>query len=65
MSATKKDPFRVGAKVKVPWGLSRPLDGRIVEAWGDAAGHVRVRFRLDGDDEDLVLLLPSHVLTRA
>lgn len=65
MSAKKKDPFRVGAKVKVPWDLKGPLDGEIVEVWGDAAGHVKVRFRIDGAEDFTVRLATTDLLTPA
>lgn len=57
--------LRVGAAVRVPWGIERYVDGTIVEVWGDPPAHVRVQLQLDDrDDEDgpvVVLLSPSMV----
>ena len=49
----------VGAKVRVPWGLDGPLDGEIIEVWGDPPVHVRVQLVLDGEDSDPVVILLS------
>ncbi len=58
--------LQVGTTVRVPWGLTRDLEGQIIEIWGDPPAHVRVRLLLDGDeDEPVVLLLSPSALTAA
>jgi hypothetical protein len=61
------DQLRVGATVRVPWGLEGDVEGTIVEVWGDPPAHVRVELHLEGDDdaEPVVLLLAPSVLTAA
>lgn len=58
--------LRVGAKVLVAWGLSRDVEGTVVEVWGDPPEHVRVRLHFNDDDEKefgptTILLSPSIV----
>ena len=55
--------LRVGATVRVPWGLEDEVEGQIVEVWGDPPAHVRVRLLLEGDEEPVVVLLPPSALT--
>lgn len=43
--------IRVGARVRVPWGISDFVEGEIVEVWGDPPRIVRVEI-LFGTDED-------------
>lgn len=57
--------LRVGAAVRVPWGLDREVEGKIVEVWGDPPQHVRVEMFLDGDDEPVIVLLAPSMLTAA
>lgn len=53
-------PLQVGTKVRVPWGLEDPVEGEVVEVWGDPPTHIRVQLRLDpGDDSDPVVILLS------
>ena len=61
------EQLRVGATVRVPWGLEGEVEGTIVEVWGDPPVHVRVELRLEGDDEaePVVLLLAPSALTAA
>lgn len=61
------DQLRVGATVRVPWGLEGDVEGKIVEVWGDPPVHVRVELRLDDDEdaEPVVLLLAPSALTAA
>lgn len=59
--------LHVGTKVRVPWGLEDPVEGEIVEVWGDPPAHVRVKLRLDNDDESepIVILLSPKSLEAA
>ena len=58
--------LRVGATVRVPWGLEGDVEGRILELWGEPPVHVRVQLMLDGDDDEpIVLLLAASTLTAA
>lgn len=59
--------LQVGTKVRVPWGLENPVDGEIVEVWGDPPTHVRVQLRLDSNDdsEPIVILLSPKDLEAA
>lgn len=58
--------LKVGATVRVPWGLKDAVEGRIVEVWGDPPAHVRVQLLLEGDDEQpVVVLLSPSALTAA
>jgi primosomal protein N' len=59
------EQLRVGARVRVPWGLEDDVEGTVVEVWGDPPVHVRVELRLDDDDEPVVLLLAPSALTAA
>jgi len=49
--------LRVGSRVRIPWGLNGWQTGEIVEEWGDAANHIRVRLDTEEDDEEPVVLL--------
>lgn len=54
--------LRVGATVRVPWGLEADVKGKIVEVWGDPPAHVRVQLLFDGDEDSepvVLLLLPQ------
>jgi len=55
---------KVGDLVLVPWGLEEPVQGRVVEIWGDPPSHVRVQLLADEGDQP-VLLLPEEILTPA
>jgi hypothetical protein len=61
--------IRVGARVRVPWGLSDFVEGEIVEVWGDPPRVVRVRMMFgvdeDGIPETSVLPLPPDLLEPA
>lgn len=59
--------LRVGATVRVPWGLEADVKGKIIEVWGDPPAHVRVQLLLEGDDdsEPVVLLLSPSDLEAA
>jgi hypothetical protein len=59
--------LRVGATVRVPWGLEGDVKAKIVEVWGDPPAHVRVQLLLDADDdsEPVVLLLSPSDLEAA
>ena len=60
--------MRVGATVRVPWGLDRDVEGTIVEVWGDPPTQVRVQLHLGTEDEDaepVIILLSPTVLTAA
>jgi len=60
--------LKVGDTVYVPWGLEEPVEGTVVELWGEPPTQVRVQLHLgDGDDQDepVVLLLSPSVLTAA
>ena len=59
--------LQVGTRVRVPWGLADPVEGEIVEVWGDPPAHVRVQLRLDSDDdsEPIVILLSPKDLEAA
>jgi hypothetical protein len=59
--------LQVGTKVRVPWGLEGPVEGEIVEVWGDPPAHVRVQLRLDSyeDSEPIVILLSPKDLEAA
>lgn len=64
MKATKE--LRVGATVRVPWGLEGPVEGKVLEVWGEPPSHVRVQLLLEGDDEQpVVVLLSPSTLTAA
>jgi hypothetical protein len=60
-------PLRVGATVRVPWGLDRDVLGTIVEVWGDPPTQVRVKLDLESDDdsEPVVILLSPSTLSAA
>jgi hypothetical protein len=59
--------LRVGATVRIPWGLEADVEGKIIEVWGDPPVHVRVQLLLDSDDdsEPVVLLLSPGALEAA
>ena len=59
--------LRVGATVRVPWGLESDVKGKVIEVWGDPPVHVRVQLLLEGDDdsEPVVLLLSPTALEAA
>lgn len=59
--------LRVGATVRVPWGLDADVAANIIEVWGDPPAHVRVQLLLDADDdsEPVVLLLSPADLAAA
>ncbi|HWH32641.1 MAG TPA: hypothetical protein VNU01_08215 [Egibacteraceae bacterium] len=59
------DELRVGATVRVPWGIEGDVKGKILEIWGEPPAHVRVELLLEGDDEPLVLLLAASTLSAA
>lgn len=56
-----------GTKVRAPWGLEGPVEGEVVEVWGDPPAHVRVQLRLDSydDSEPIVILLSPKDLEAA
>lgn len=56
---------RVGDLVLVPWGLEEPVQGRVVEVWGDPPFHVRVQLLVDDEGEHPVVLLPESLLSLA
>jgi hypothetical protein len=45
----------------VPWGLEDPVQGRVVEVWGDPPSQVRVQLFVDDEDEQPVVLLPESL----
>jgi hypothetical protein len=51
--------LQVGSKVRVPWGLEDPVEGEIVEVWGDPPAHVRVQLQLDSSDSEPIVILLS------
>ena len=59
--------LQVGSRVRVPWGLEGPVEGRIVEVWGDPPAHVRVQLVFDSNDdsEPIVILLSPKDLEAA
>lgn len=57
--------LRVGARVRVPWGLSDDVEGEIIEVWGDPPTHVRVLLWLDDDSDPAILLLSPDVVAAA
>ncbi|MGI8867801.1 MAG: hypothetical protein ACR2F6_02835 [Mycobacteriales bacterium] len=59
--------LRVGAIVRVPWGLEADVEGKIIEVWGDPPAHVRVQLFLGSNDdaEPVVLLLAPSALEAA
>jgi hypothetical protein len=56
--------FEVGDPVLVPWGRAEPLNGQIIEVWGDPDDHVRVRVRFEWE-EPMYFLVPSSWLLPA
>lgn len=56
---------RVGDLVSVPWGLEQPVQGRVVEVWGDPPSHVRVQLLVDDEGDQPVVLLPESLLSLA
>jgi hypothetical protein len=56
---------RVGDLVLVPWGLEEPVQGRVVEVWGDPPAHVRVQLLVDDEGDQPVVLLPESLLSLA
>jgi primosomal protein N' len=57
--------IKVGDRVLIPWGLEEPVQGRVLEIWGDPPSQVRVQL-LDVEGEDApVLLLPESLLSLA
>ncbi len=61
---TKKRKLRPGDRVRVPFPLET-VEGKILEVWGDAQGHIRVAFELGGPEEpDLIfdLLLREELV---
>lgn len=62
--ATQMKIFKVGDKVRVPYGVSTVVPGEVIEVWGDRAGHMRVALWFgDGEEPSVLLLKPSDVLT--
>lgn len=60
--------LRVGAKVRVPWGLDNEVEATIVEVWGDPPSQVRVQLDIASDDESsepVVILLSPAMLSAA
>ncbi len=59
--------LRVGATVRVPWGLDADVKAKVIEVWGDPPVHVRVQLLFDDDDdcEPVVLLLSPSALDAA
>lgn len=53
--------LRVGDLVWVPWGLEDPVQGRVVEVWGDPPSQVRVQLFVDDEDDRPVVLLPESL----
>lgn len=53
--------LRVGDLVWVPWGLEDPVQGRVVEVWGDPPTQVRVQLFVDDEDNQPVVLLPESL----
>jgi hypothetical protein len=53
--------LRVGDLVWVPWGLEDPVQGRVVEVWGDPPSQVRVQLFVDDEDDHPVVLLPESL----
>lgn len=53
--------LRVGDLVWVPGGLEDPVQGRVVEVWGDPPSQVRVQLFVDDEDEQPVVLLPESL----
>jgi primosomal protein N' len=56
---------RVGDLVLVPWGLEEPVQGCVVEVWGDLPSHVRLQLMVDDEGDDPVVLLPESLLSLA
>lgn len=60
--------LRVGARVRVPWGLDNDVEGTVVEVWGDPPTQVRVQLDIASDDdapEPIVILLSPGMLSAA
>jgi hypothetical protein len=57
--------LQVGDVVLVPWGLGNPLKGKVLEVWGDAAGHVRIKVMAEGAHPMFLLLRESWLLPAA
>ena len=60
-----RSTLKVGDEVLVPWGRGKPLKGQVLEVWGDAAGHVRIKVIVEGADPMFLLLRESWLLPAA
>jgi hypothetical protein len=60
---------QVGDRVRVPWGYSDFVDGRVTQIWGDPPTHIRVLLDFgtfdDGSPDLQELLLSPDVIEPA
>lgn len=57
--------LRVGATVRVPWGMQGDVEAKVLEIWGDPPAHVKVRLTLNGEPEPFTVLLSISTLSAA